>query len=129
MSFPSVKNFLEKLGVDADTANEEQLERATLHACYLELPLGMAHLAQVSYQTKRRGNKWIDVNDPDSPLGRQLARLLTDALRPLMSRHFGIAFGFYNCCNVVCAPSDDQLDLSLREQVKLQNGDLAYANC
>jgi hypothetical protein len=130
MSFPSVTTFLQDQGVTADTATNEQLQKATLSAFYQELPLGMAHLESLALETNRRSAKWIDVNDPGSPLGQQLARLVgTDAARPLVSQHFGTAFGFYNCCNVVCAPVASQLDLSLREQVKLQNGDLAYADC
>lgn len=129
MSFPSVTKFLEQRGVTATTATPKQLESATLDALELELPLGMAHLTNLATETRQHQSKWIDVQDPDSPLGRQIIRLMTDAIRPLMAKRFGIAFGFYNCCNTVCAPTADELDLSLREQIMCQNGELSYASC
>lgn len=72
----------------------------------------------------------LRIENPNSTLGKQIIRLLgTDIARDICQRKLGAQFGLYNCCGVVAAYRHNNLALSLREQIELQNGVLASADC
>jgi hypothetical protein len=72
----------------------------------------------------------LRIEDPNSVLGKQLNRLLgPDIARSICEQKLAVAFGLYNCCAPVIAYRREDLALSLREQIELQNGVLASADC
>lgn len=131
MSYPSIVSRLQLAGVlDLEEASENQLKTALLGALQTDLKLGMDYLRGLAADVKAAGKRVLKIEDPNSALGKQLIRLLgTDIARPICEDYFGVAFGFYNCCSVVAAPNRDGLALSIREQIMLQNGVLAHADC
>lgn len=130
MSYPSITAVLEERHVDLESANNVQLEAVLLEAFRRNLPEGMSYLRQVATRVKRSGARLLQPEDPNSTVGKQLIRLLgTDVARDIVQREFGIAFGLYNCCGVVAAPTKEALAMSMREQIMLQNGVLASADC
>ncbi len=131
MSFPSIQECLEAEGVtDLEEASPDQLHRAYIAAFDKDLPLGMVWLRQKASHISGGDHRHLFTEDPSSPLGRQLIRLCgADIARKHVSRELGVAIGFYNCCNVVVAPNADMLDMSDIEQIQLQNGVLASADC
>jgi hypothetical protein len=124
MSYPSIKN------VNPDTLTEREREQALLAAFRIDLPLGMAAIERDVAEVKSNGGRKLVPEDPNSPLGKQIIRLLgTDVARGILERHHGVAFGLYNCCGRVVAPSHDTLQMTTTEQIKLQNGVIASADC
>ena len=66
--------------------------------------------------------------DPNSPEGRQFTRLLgADISRQALEKHFGVAFGFYNCCTGVVAGDREKLSMTVREQIEVQHPD--FVDC
>ena len=136
MSYPSITSVLEERRVDLNTATQAQLEGALLEAFRRDLPDGMSYLKMMAAKVKQTGQRLLQPEDPNSPLGKQLIRLLgTDVARGIVGREFdsefGIEFGIglYNCCGVVMAPTREALAMNMREQIMLQNGVLASADC
>ncbi len=130
MSYPSVTATLERQGTTVDAATNEQLETALLQAFATDLPLGMGFLSTLAQDVRSQNTRQLHIEDPSSPLGKQLIRLVgSDVARNLLQRYLNVGLGLYNCCCVVAAPSPNQLDMTAAEQIKLQNGDLAYADC
>jgi len=131
MSYPSVIAHLEKMGVSPETASEDQLHWALLGACRDDLPLGFDHVRELVERFHAGNEKRDQLElDPLSPGGQQLARLLgvgADAARPVLEKHFGVCFGFYNCCRALVAENRDDLAMSVREQIKCQ--DPAMVDC
>ena len=130
MSFPSVAATLARQGVTVDQATEQQQATALLEAFTADLPLGMAFLDQLAGEVRHSHSRQLRIENPSSAVGRQLIRLVgADIPRQLLEQHYGIALGLYNCCAIAAAPTSDRLQMTLTEQIKLQNGDLAYADC
>jgi hypothetical protein len=131
MSFPSVQPHLETSGVsDPRNATPDQLHTALIAAFRDDLPLGFAALVEQAEEVRRTRGRMLVNTPPLSDAGRQLARLCgADIARAHMSQHLGVAIGFYNCCGVVMAPTEDELGMSDVEQIQLQNGQLAHADC
>ncbi|MBS3903648.1 MAG: hypothetical protein KGZ30_04745 [Anaplasmataceae bacterium] len=130
MSYPSIATILKQRGLNLETASEEELKGALWEALRTNLGDGIAYLERLAARVKESGERLIEIEDPNSPLGRQLARLVgTDVSRAVCEEKLGIAFGFYNCCNVVASPTRDALAMSVAEQIGLQNGAIASADC
>ena len=130
MSYPSITAVLEERHVDLDTATHAELEGVLLEAFQRNLPDGMSYLKTVAARVKQTGQRLLQPEDPNSPLGKQLIRLLgTDVARGIVESEFDIAFGLYNCCGVVAASTRNALAMNMREQILLQNGALASADC
>ena len=132
MSYPSITAVLEERHVDLDTATNTELEGALLEAFRRDLPDGMSYLTTMAARVKQTGQRLLQPEDPNSPLGKQLIRLLgTDVARGIVERELDIGFavGLYNCCGVVMAPTREALAMNMREQILLQNGVLASADC
>lgn len=137
MSYPAITMILDERGIDLDTAPESELRGALWEAFQQNLPDGVAWLRSLTAEMIESGEVVTRHEDPDSPLGRQIARILgTDVARSIAEEQFGrefgvpaLAFGMYNCCGGRVAPSRDALRMSAREQIMCQNGMLATANC
>jgi len=130
MSYPSIIGIMERMGASLETSPPGLLKEALWEAMETDLPVGIKYLKEVAGGCLASGKRLLKVEDPNSLLGRQLARLLgPDIARKICAEKLSVAFGFYNCCDVVVAPSTDMLDLTFREQIQLQNGDIASADC
>ena len=130
MSYPSVVAVLNERGVTLETATDAEIRNVLLEAFGRDLGLGMSYLKRAAQKVKSTGERYLEAEDPNSPVGKQLIRLLgADIARSVVEEHFGVAFGLYNCCGVTAAPTRDGLQMTVREQVLLQNGVLASADC
>lgn len=124
MSYPSIR------GIDPDQLSLAEQEDALWGAFHTDLPLGMEALRDIADTVKANSGRTVRIEDPSSPLGQQLIRLLgTNVAHRIVESRLGISFGLYNCCGVVAAPTEDQLNMTLAEQIRMQNGELASANC
>ena len=131
MSFPSVQAHLEEQGVThVMDANEEQLHQALIGAFRDDLPQGMVFLREQSDEAHSTCDRVLRIEDPSSDLGQQIARLCgSDIARRHLEQELDVAIGFYNCCTSVVAPNRSQLRITEQEQIMLQNGQLAHADC
>lgn len=131
MSYPSIVGILEQMQVtNLLQATPKQQEEALWRAFQEDLPLGVEYLRKMAQEVLSGAKRLLKVEDPNSALGKQLIRLLgTDVARPICERRLRVCFGFYNCCSVVAAETREDLNISLVEQIQLQNGTLASADC
>ena len=124
MSYPSIKD------VDATILSKEEQKELLWSAFQKDLPFGMEFLRSEAEKVRRDSVRSLVANDPTSPLGKQVIRLLgTDIARSICEEKFGVAFGFYNCCASVTARTKAELNLSYIEQIQLQNGVMASPAC
>jgi hypothetical protein len=122
MSYPSIHAHLESQGATVDTATEAQLHNAFIAAFQSDLPLGWARVSELVTKLRDKGERVMLSLDPNSDEGKQYARLLgPDIPRQVLEKHFGCAFGFYNCCGGVAADDKGKLKLTLREQIDAQH--------
>lgn len=122
MSYPSINKHLESQNVSLETATEAQMASAFLSAFKEDLSLGMQHVEELVQKLEQTGDRAMHNLDPNSDEGKQFARLLgPDVPRKVLEDHYGLSFGFYNCCKGVVAKSRDELKLSLREQIEAQH--------
>lgn len=122
MSYPSIDGHLAKKGIDKNTASEAQLRQAFLDAFNEDLPKGMAEVETLVSKLKETGDRAMHTLNPNSEEGKQFARLLgPDIPRDILEQHFGVSFGFYNCCKGVVSASREGLRMSLLEQMEAQH--------
>ena len=122
MSYPSINKHLETQNVTVDSATEAQMANAFLGAFKEDLSLGMARVEELVSKLNQTGDRAMLTLDPNSDEGKQFARLLgPDVPRKILEEHFGLSFGFYNCCKGVVANSREDLKLTLREQIEAQH--------
>lgn len=127
MSYPSIKQVL--VNVKLEDSSQEELNEMLFSAFQKDLPEGVSYLLDLAEEVKS-GKRMLKIEDPNSKLGKQLIRLIgTDVARGIMEQRTGIALGLYNCCGVVGAKSKEQLDMTPLEQIQLQDGTLADADC
>lgn len=69
---------------------------------------------------ERRGDGIIIDFDPNSKLGAQVARLMTDAARPLLAERYAVRIGFFNCCKVIMSRTPSDVVATPAEQVAWQ---------
>jgi hypothetical protein len=113
MSYPSIKEIVAHRGLDLQNANENQIKPVLLEAFRVDLSNGMSFLEKLAAEVKATGKRLLHIESPNSPLGKQLIRLLgADISRKLVTENLGVAFGFYNCCNVVCALDEAALHMT-----------------
>ncbi len=133
MSYPSIAEIAERKRINLETASEEECGAALLEAFERDLPLGMNYLQEIAHKVKRTNDCVLQSEDPLSPTGQEVIRLLgTDIARDLVEERFDVLFGLYNCCGVKGAPKSKGrkgLNMSRREQIQMQNGEKARANC
>lgn len=122
MSYPSINTHLEKMGTTVENANDEQMQEAFIAAFKEDLPFGWAKVNELVTKLKENGERVMLSLAPKSDEGQQYARLLgPDIPRQVLEKHFGVFFGFYNCCGGVVAKDKSKLNLSMREQIQAQH--------
>lgn len=127
MSYPSINRHLAAAGIaTVAAATQAQLADAFLKAFDEDLPLGMAHVRdlveKLDNTTDEAGERAMLTLDPNSDEGKQFARLLgPDIPRQILQDHFGVQFGFYNCCKGVVSKTRDGLRMTLAEQMEAQH--------
>ncbi len=128
MSLPSIPQVAEEMNINLLSISSEQAEQILIEAMRKDLPLAVAFLHQQSHNP----TKGVWVQDPNSPIGKQLIRLhASDALRPLAEKHFchEKRLTFVNCCNGIISefpPTREEIALL---QLQAQAGSIAYADC
>lgn len=130
MSLPSISAVANRLGVKINEQTpKEQLEKVLVEAMRLDLPLAIELLHKKSHEAKDGTgvSEWIE--DPNSPIGRQLTRIHAGTvLRDIASKHFchGLALTFMNCCKgFVGRPPENPMLV----QIQCQAGPIAYSDC
>ncbi len=127
MSYPSINRHVEAQGVTLETASEAQLASAFIAAFREDLPLGMAHVDELVEKLDVTGDRAMVALDPNSEEGKQFARLLgPDMARRVLEDHYGVAFGFYNCCNGITARTRENLRMTLKEQIESQDPNFVH---
>lgn len=129
MSLPSINAKLKKFGKTAKTATEEEMRDAFIESAQEDLPLGYAEV-EILVGKLKNGDKDRVMHSLKraSTEGEQYARLLgPNVFRHELGRHFGVALGFHNCCTGVVANDEDSLNMTLQEQIELQ--DPSFIDC
>jgi uncharacterized protein len=122
MSYPSINRHLEDKRISVESASDAELAQAFIAAFREDLPLGMAHVDELVEKLDGTHPRAMLTLNPNSEEGKQFARLLgPDIPRRVLEDHYGVAFGFYNCCKGVAARKRDDLSLTLREQIEAQH--------
>lgn len=137
MSLPSVVSLALSMGIDIETATEEQTENLLVAAMKQDLSLAWEHMHQLAHRAQNDpAHRIVWSEDPNSPLGKQLIRIHTDALRPLLIKHamHNVLTTFVNCCGgAVVDEKNGGKKLTAGEiqklQIQMQNGDLASPDC
>ncbi|MFN7160557.1 MAG: hypothetical protein ACK4NC_03015 [Candidatus Gracilibacteria bacterium] len=134
MSFQSVKKVLQNKGLtfeDLSTKTEKEQIAILWEGIQIDLQEGVAYIRDFVAAFKvSNEERFLFTEDPNSLLGRQIARLLgTDICRMILEEQFGVKFAFYNCCNGVVANSKDKLKLSVLEQIGFQTGNIPQLDC
>jgi hypothetical protein len=128
MSYPSINRHLDARRISLETASDAELAKAFVAAFREDLPLGMARVEELVEKLDATRPRAMVTLDPSSEEGKQFARLLgPDIPRRVLEDHYGVAFGFYNCCTGITARKKDGLKMTLREQVEAQ--DPNFVNC
>jgi hypothetical protein len=122
MSYPSINRHLDARRISLETASDAELAKAFVAAFREDLPLGMARVEELVEKLDATRPRAMVTLDPSSEEGKQFARLLgPDIPRRVLEDHYGVAFGFYNCCKGVTARKKDDLKMTLREQIEAQH--------
>lgn len=102
MSFPSAHTRLISMGTTIETATEKEARAALLYAMEHDTPEGFAALRDLSQRINNSEDNTVVTQgyDPNSEVGRQVARMMTDVCRPIIEEHFGVGFTFLNCCDI-----------------------------
>ncbi len=130
MSYPSIVAILKEKGVTLEQVSESQARGLLWQAFQRDLSLGIAKLKELAEEALGHNKRMVHVEDPNSPLGKQLVRLLgADVARSICSEQMDVAFALGNCCVAVVAPKSDLLQLTAIEQIEFQNGVKASADC
>lgn len=122
MSYPSINRHLEAKRISVESASDAELAQAFIAAFREDLPLGMARVDELVGKLDSAGPRAMLTLNPNSEESKQFARLLgPDIPRRVLEDHYGVAFGFYNCCKGVAARKRDYLSMTLREQIEAQH--------
>lgn len=122
MSYPSINRHLEAQGATVENATDAQMQNAFVAAFQEDLPLGWAKVTELVEKLKEKGDRVMLSLAPNSDEGKQYARLLgPDIPRQVLQKHFGVSFGFYNCCGGVAAGDETKLQMTMREQIEAQH--------
>lgn len=128
MSLPSLTVIAQERGVaDVATLADDALEDLIAEAMRRDLPLAVQHLHALSHGE----DGVLSIQDPHSDLGKQLIRVCAGTiLRDVASKRFchGKEITFYNCCSPSLGPRPPRR-MMLLQQIGLQNGDMASADC
>ncbi|MFI5205509.1 MAG: hypothetical protein ACHQVK_01075 [Candidatus Paceibacterales bacterium] len=133
MSLPSIQQVAQEMGISLATATPDDQEKVLVGAMRRDLPLAVEFLHQQAHHADQNGGSADWLQDPNSPIGKQLIRLhASDALRPLASRHFchDKVLTFINCCGgKVSGGKKVTLQEAIDLQIKMQDGTIARADC
>lgn len=87
-----------------------------------DLPLGMTYVNELVFKLANDNDRAMLTLNPNFDEGKQFARLLgPDIPRQILEGHYGVSFGFYNCCKGVVSATKEGLKMSLREQMEAQH--------
>jgi hypothetical protein len=131
MSFPSIVGILKEKNIDVETANDESLADPLWEAFHRDTPEAILFLEGFAADLAKSGQKRLRHDgDPNSSLAKQVNRLLgTDIARRVCEQKLGVSFALLNCHSPIVAWRREDLSLSIREQIMLQNGVFASADC
>jgi hypothetical protein len=127
MSLPSIPVIAQEKGLNLATLSPLESETLLVEAMRRDLPLAIDFLGRKAHEDN---GSWLE--DPNSPIGKQLIRLhASDALRPLASKHFcgGKELTFVNCCGGIVGGKKKTPDEIALLQIQSQAGPVAYADC
>lgn len=109
-----------KLGYDAIMAAARAAVSPKCPCCTVKNALPAEHHKDVLRHERRGRGVVIDFN-PDSVVGKQIARLLgTDAARPLVIEQSRLHLGFANCCKVLASPEAADVGFTVEDQIRWQ---------
>lgn len=137
MSYPSVNMILAERNIDSATARETELRDVIWEALGRDLPDGVKWVRDLAYAATESNEAVYRSEDPNSPLGRQITRVLGfDVPRSIAREKFAAEFGipglelaFFNCCGGGGGKIPGMLDISARMQIQFQDGTRASADC
>ncbi len=139
MSFPSVVSIALARGVDlaalvpGNPEHENLGEEILAEAIKTDLPLAWEYLHGLVHQADKAGETVSFVEDPASPLGKQIIRIAaSDAARAVVTKHamHGRKWVFINCCNGLIPPKGQPKPcVSVVDQIHYQDGTHAHADC
>ena len=152
MSFTNAAPFLADQGLDPDNPTDEQCSAALLHSMKTDTAAGYVacmafgrvvreeiprpvefiknylveaghgeHAKDVLRFQREEGNTWVDY-DPNSVLGRQVTRLMTDSVRPILQEQIGVEITFLNCCKTGSGKDGKKPKPTPRRQYHAQRG-------
>jgi hypothetical protein len=129
MSLPSLEGILARAGMPATDMTRAAREQAILEAMRLDMAPALELLHQKAHEADRNAGSAEILEDPNSPLGKQLTRICAGTiLREIAEREIthGKPLTFLNCCRVFIGRAPDDLALA---QIESQAGPVAFADC
>ena len=133
MSLPSLVSIIAERGItDITTVSDVEREEVVVEAMRRDLPLAVEYLHNMTHASQHAGGHVRGVEDPNSPLGKQLTRICAGTvLREFAQKHFchGQEISFINCCGPVVGPERPPLRELVILQIAMQDGTIAYADC
>lgn len=87
--------------------------------CAVKQAIGPLHAKSVLRHERIGQGSKVDFH-PDSEVGRQVTRLMTDMPRALLEQHTGMHFGFANCCGAVTSPDKKDTKFTAEDQIRWQ---------
>lgn len=134
MSFASATAIAQSRGIDPATLTDEALARDILaEAIKIDCAAGVRYLHQKVHEADQAGGTITFTENPNSPLGKEIARLFAaPIIREIVRERFlhGREIVFYNCCSGrVPTKDEDAPRPSAITQLQMQAGPLAYADC
>jgi hypothetical protein len=141
MSFPTLREF------NFAEMTEEEQHLAALRAMENDTPLGFtvfrsivtAFKEQVSdpvsfvqqqipvelrdqvlrFERLPSGALKVDLN-PNEPMARQVARMMTDAMRKVLCTSMEVEVGFANCCGIIIGTTPESVRVTIADQAGWQ---------
>lgn len=134
MSFASAAAIAQSRGIDPANLTDEDLARDILaEAIKADCADGVKYLHKKIHEADKAGGTITFTEDPNSPLGKQIARLFAAPIvREIVRERFlhGREIVFYNCCSGQVPPKDEPVPQpSAILQLQMQAGPIAYADC
>lgn len=127
MKVTTLHHILREKEINLEAASLNILQATLWRTFRKDFTLGVTYLEKLALEVKLSGQRIIRYEQPNSQLGRELAQLLgTDIAREICETRFDIAFGLYDECVPVAAPSRAELKMSPLEQIKIKSGVQPY---
>jgi hypothetical protein len=134
MSFASAASIAKERGIDPSTLADESIARDILaEAIKKDCADGVRYLHAKVHEADKAGHTVLFVEDPNSALGKQIARLFAaPIIREIVKERFlhGREIVFYNCCSGQVPAKDEPVpEPSALMQLQMQAGPIAYSDC